>query len=37
LVEQRIRRMEDRLAAIMVQAEIDVGVILHLMYARMNV
>lgn len=36
LLERRIKKMEDRLSGLMARANIDVGVILTLMYARMK-
>lgn len=36
-LETRIKKMEDRLAGLLARANIDVGVIINLMYARMNV
>lgn len=35
-LELRIKKMEDRLAGLLARANIDVGVIINLMYARMN-
>lgn len=35
-LEVRIKKMEDRLAGLLARANIDVGVIINLMYARMN-
>lgn len=35
-VEARIKKMEDRLAGLVARANIDIGVVINLMYARMN-
>ncbi len=36
LLESRIRRMENRLAALLVRGNIDTGIIVSLLYSRMN-
>lgn len=36
ILERRIKKMEDRLSGLVARANIDVGVILTLMYARMK-
>ena len=36
MLERRIKKMEDRLSGLVARANIDIGVILGLIYARMN-